>query len=292
MDMIKRAVLFIGLLHVIATTAWAQGSPCVSPRADQVNAHVQATVTRSATGYDYLYSVENRHPAAQAIWAFAVQAFRTGAASITQLRPANWRAGGTIVETDFYDWATFQEITRLPAGASATGFGFTQADLPTIVTFLAWGYVPPLVFPRGEAPECANSNIIENSFKGTTVGPKPPPQPFVAIEFLNYLITLVHDSRQQGWIRKNEEYQELLQELRKAKRRLEANDPGGARRPLGEFLEEVREEACRTFQCGYDKALTSEAYALLFFNGQFLRAQLPRPPGDRADDRDEERDDD
>jgi hypothetical protein len=148
-------------------------------------------------------------------------------------------------------------------------------------------------FKQTPVPEATDENVerlkaIKRAITVTlkTIGPTAPPQPFVAIEFLNYLITLVHDSRQQGWIRKNEEYQELLQELRKAKRRLEANDPGGARRPLGEFLEEVREEGCRTFQCGYDKALTSEAYALLFFNGQFLRAQLPKPPRDRDDDDD------
>ena len=162
----------------------------------------------------------------------------------------------------------------LTAGASAIGFGFVQADLPAIVTFLAWGDVEPPSFPEGEAPECENTDIIQNSFKGKSVGPKPPPATFVPVEFLNYLITLVHDSRQQGWVREAKEQQHLVRMLLKAKRHLEASDPGKARSALKEFLQRVKEEGCRGFDCPKHKALTSEAYALLFFNGQFLWERL------------------
>jgi len=53
-----------------------------------------------------------------------------------------------------------------------SGFGFTTAALPTAVGFLAWGDAEPPTPPPGQEPEsCVNSNAIQNSFKGVTVGP-------------------------------------------------------------------------------------------------------------------------
>ena len=272
--MVRNLVLALSLLPIIATTAWAQEPPCVFPLADQVNAHLRVRVTRSASAHDYLYSLENRHPAVQSIWTFAVQAFRSEGGSINRVSPPNWRAGGPIVETDFYTWNASDDATILPAGTSATGFGFAQADLPTIVTFLAWGDVEPPSFPRGEAPDCENTDIIQNSFKGKTVGPKPPPATFVALEFLNYLITLVHDSRQQGWITRDGAKTSLLAKLTNAKRKLEAGETKVAKNMLKAFLNEVDATSCQEFDCPGNKPLTSEAYALLFFNGQFLWERL------------------
>ena len=108
----------------------------------------------------------------------------------------------------------------------------------------------------------------------------------MALEFLNYLISLVHDSRQLGWIREGEEQKEFLKILVKAKRRLEANEPAKAAKRLEKFLKEVKEESCQEFHCRKEKALTSEAYALLFFNVQFLIDRLPHPTHERDDDDD------
>lgn len=256
---------------------------------DQVSAYVRARVTQVASGFDYQYFLENRPGAPQALVSFAIEAFSADATPVVQRSPATWESWQRIVGSDFHVWETFQEPRGLAPGASALGFGFKDASLPSITRFLAWGNVQPPTFPEGEAPEsCEGSNIIENSFKGKTVGPKPPLKDFVPIEFLNYLISLVHDSRQQGWVREAKETKKLLQDLLKAKRRLEAGDPGKARSALKEFLERVKHEGCRGFHCPKNKALTSEAYALLYFNGKFLQARLPKPPGDRDDDRDDD----
>lgn len=185
----------------------------------------------------------------------------------------------------FAGWGSIDEPFRILPGQAREGFRLTSYGLPGIRAMRMQPDIDydnlPAEFGNPEKARQLRDGLI---FQARTVGPEPPPQAFVPLEFLNYLITLLHDSRLQGWVRKAEAHQELLEELRKAKRRLEANDPGGARKPLGEFLREVREEGCRGFQCNDDKALTSEAYALLFFNGQFVQAQLPRPPGAPDDD--------
>ncbi|MGH7371031.1 MAG: FIMAH domain-containing protein [Candidatus Methylomirabilales bacterium] len=106
------------------------------------------------------------------------------------------------------------------------------------------------------------------------MGPKPTPKDFVATEFLNYLITLVHDSRQQGWITRDGAKTSLLAKLTSAKRKLEAGQTKPAKNMLKAFLNEVEATSCQEFECPGNKPLTSEAYALLFFNGQFLWERL------------------
>ena len=63
-----------------------------------------------------------------------------------------------------------------------------------------------------------------------------------------------------------------------------ADKPKATKR-IERFLKRVREEGCRGFRCSEEKGLSSEAFALLFFNGQFLLDHLP-PSRDRDDDRD------
>jgi len=60
-----------------------------------------------------------------------------------------------------------------------------------------------------------------------------------------------------------------------AKRKFEAGDVGVAKNVLGAFLHEVRATSCPEFECPGNEPLTSEAYALLFFNGQYLVDRLP-----------------
>jgi hypothetical protein len=108
-----------------------------------------------------------------------------------------------------------------------------------------------------------------------TMGPTAPPKDFVPLEFLNYLLTLLHDSRQQGWIKVDGIHQSLLAKLLNAKRKLEAGQGAVAKNILNAFLNEVQAVSCPEVTCPGNKPLTSEAYALLFFNGQFLWERLP-----------------
>ena len=184
-------------------------------------------------------------------------------------------------------WGSEDEPFRILPGHTLEGFQLTSYGLPGIRQV----EIEPHVVPPeevGEDWEALNAFYEQFTFRTKTVGPKAPPQNFVPVDFLNYLISLVHDSRQLGWVREAKEQQHLVRMLLKAKRHLEAGDPGKARSALKEFLERVNEEGCRRFRCDDDKALTSEAYALLFFNGKFLRAQLPKLPGERDDDRDDD----
>lgn len=284
--------LGVALLVAAGEISSAQEAPCVYPREDQVDARVSARVTQSRNGFDYHYLVENRRGAPQTLIRFAVEGFASGSGEVAQASAAGWESRGRLADTAFYSWRTFHRPSALPPGTSATGFRFVHADLPSIVTFLAWNYADPPSFAEGMAPDsCQGDDIIENSFKGATLGPKPPPKDFVPVEFLNYLIALLHDSRQLGWVREKDEHQKLLKTLLGAKRRLERNEPGKAAHRLEKFVERVEKDACRDFRCRKEMALTSEAFALLFFNGRYLLDRLPQPHRGHDDDRDDDKDD-
>lgn len=275
--MTREALLTLGVLLTMIGSAFGQQVRCVIPRMDQVNAHVRSKVTKSASGLDYHYLVENGRGAPQFLIRFAVQVSTPSGPDLTQLSPVAWEGRGRIAGTTFYSWTTFSEPRGLAPGTSAMGFRLVNAPgLPAITRFLAWNDVEPPSFTEGQAPDsCEGDDLLENSFKGVTIGPAPPPQSFVPIEFLSYVITLLHDSRRLGWITVDGVHQSLLAKLLAAKRKLEAGEPGAAGNILHAFLNEVRAVSCPEFACPGNKPLTSEAYALLFFNGQFLRERLP-----------------
>src|SRR5205823_1227111 len=116
------------------------------------------------------------------------------------------------------------------------------------------------------------------------IGPSSPPKNFVAVDFLSYLIDLVHESRRLGWIRNAHESTELLEVLFEAKRRIERGQPAKAAKRFERFVKNVEKEGCRDFRCSDAKRLSSEAFALLFFNGQFLLDHLPAPSKAEDDD--------
>ncbi len=68
--------------------------------------------------------------------------------------------------------------------------------------------------------------------------------------------------------------QSLLAKLLNVKRKLETGEPAVAKNMLNAFLNEVQAASCPEFSCPGNKPLTSEALALLFFNGQFLVGRL------------------
>jgi hypothetical protein len=77
-----------------------------------------------------------------------------------------------------------------------------------------------------------------------TVGPKDPAEPFVALELLNHLIALLHESRRLGWIIRDGVHQSMLTKLTTAKRRLEENDVAGARNNVSAVVSEVGGASC------------------------------------------------
>jgi hypothetical protein len=193
--------------------------------------------------------------------------------AIAQESPASWKPGGRIADSRFYVWDIFR---GLAAGTSVTGFRLLPGDLPTITPFLAWGDAPAPISDDPDSCE-GESDILKNAFKAKTIGPRPSAPGVVPFDFLNYLIALVHESRQQGWIKLDGNRQSLVAKLVAAKRAMEDGLDSTAKLEVVAFVNEVEATACQDLTCGGDLPLTSEAYTLLFYNGRYLSDQLPRP---------------
>jgi hypothetical protein len=173
-------------------------------------------------------------------------------------------------------WGSMDEPFRILPGHTLQGFQLTSYGLPGIraTEILPDIDIENLPEEFDENPEAIRQLRQSLTFHTKTVAPKAPPATFVPIEFLNYLITLVHDSRQIGWITRDGAKTSLLAKLTNAKRKLEVGDAKVTKNILKAFLNEVEATSCQEFECPGNKPLTSEAYALLFFNGQFLWERL------------------
>ena len=194
--------------------------------------------------------------------------------------PDNWLYGlGFDDRTPpraFAGWGGMNEASYVVPGHSLAGFQLTSPGLPGI---RSTEIEPGIDYDNlpSEYADVAKARQLRDSliFATVSVGPKAPPKDFIPLEFLNYLITLLHQSRTNGWITRDGAQQSLLAKLIDAKRKLEEGDRAVAKNALNAFLNDVRAGSCQQLSCPGDKPLTSEAYALLFFNGQYLVKQLP-----------------
>ena len=136
---------------------------------------------------------------------------------------------------------------------------------------------------------------------GKTIGPVLPPTPFVALVFLDTLISYKHQSVTLGWLKSKRDddcdedekpddgiVKNLDKRLDKAKKELIQRDSVKARNELEKFVKKVerlwkRSQLARP-QSGRDEdnndkrdkvVMTSEAYALLKFNTEYLIDRLP-----------------
>ena len=194
--------------------------------------------------------------------------------------PDNWAYGLGFDDRDppraFADWGSIDEPFRILPGHALDGFQLTSPGLPAIRTTeiepgIDYDNLPEEYSDEAKARQLRDSLI----YVTVSVGPKAPPQDFVPIEFLNYLISLLHQSRANGWVTRDGAQQSLLTKLVDAKHKLEEGNGKVAKNILNAFLNEVRAGSCQQFTCPGNKPLTSEAYALLFFNGQYLFERLP-----------------
>lgn len=295
---------------VLAVAVWGNAAPSATVPTPLRGIVVSATVGRDGSGiFTYRYRVMNPATNDGQVSIISIEIPRNpGEAALSREGLINGPRYMRHLSED-----AFKKVSMVPVGINgpdgwAYGLGFDESRTP-LQAFVSWGAVDEIFIRPGSAlagfmltsyglpsirpieihPDVDYSNLPypefhdvekvrqlkENlAFRGKTVGPRAPAQEFVPLEFLNYLITLVHDSRKQGWIRNDGVRTSLLAKLINAKRQLERKQTVAAKNMLNAFLQEVQAVSCPEFSCPGNKPLTSEAYALLFFNGQFLFDRL------------------
>jgi len=117
-----------------------------------------------------------------------------------------------------------------------------------------------------------------------TVAPVALPSSFLPLDFLETLVSYIDQAFNLGWIDDQDIVNDLDEKLGDAKQQLEQGETKEAIEILQDFIEEVEEEAGveeedEDDEDDYDedddqKHLTSEAYALLKYNAEYLIKKL------------------
>jgi|GEM_PF-2022326 len=162
-------------------------------------------------------------------------------------------------------------------GQTLDGFVMTSKALPGIRTFIAHPrYDPNDYYPsiddvsEEEAEQIINQiekDYVEISFRGITIGPVAPPAIFNAVSYLDTLLSYTRQSKDLGWITEQATAEKYEGYFTMAQNMLQQNRITETRAKLQEVLQDVEADS--------GAFLTSEAYALLRYNTEYLLSQLP-----------------
>lgn len=192
-----------------------------------------------------------------------------------------WFAGFSIRGT--VEWIRANKRFSLEPGESLDSIVMTSRGNPGLRTFVvspSYKPAPPvIVTPANEDSVRLNarepSNEEELAFKhfedsirarGLTIGPTAPPLSFSPLAAIDTLVSYKHQALTLGWITNQGVANSLDQKLENARKQLERGNNKAAKNILEALLNEVEAQK--------DKHLTSEAYALLKYNAEYLISKL------------------
>ncbi|MBM4162476.1 MAG: hypothetical protein FJ217_15415, partial [Ignavibacteria bacterium] len=220
----------------------------------------------------YQYDWTNAPTSRQRMTNFALSGIRK---DFQSLEPNGWRFLGVWDDQPIAGWKVedaFELKKSLAAGSSQEGVQIRSEGIPRTVKFIVQGLRPIQHLSLEDldpvrARESFRNDFFNNSVAGTTIGPADPPIPFVPLEFLDTLRSFATQSRSLGWIKDQPTAERYLGYLSSARTALQQNNASAARSALKQILRDVEVDSSTT--------LTSEAYALLRFNTEYLLNQLP-----------------
>ena len=269
----------------------------------------------------YSYRVRNGNSARQRLISISVRAH----AQVDDIRTPNaqWtihkRTAQKLVtwaHTKVNPYGVLTRFNGIPPDSVETGFLFRSTGLPVITLSYSEGAVKTISFP--EEPPLEIDSLLaplqvfpNNSVSRETVGPKQPAEPFIIPIFLDTLLSYTRQSAELGWLGRNRDddcdndekpedgiVRNIEQRLTKAKRQLERRDSVLARRELEKLVGKVerlwkrsQDEDKKDKRDRWEKrdnvVMTSEAYALLKYNTEYLIDRLPdRKPKKSSKDKD------
>lgn len=231
------------------------------PSASLFDAEVSSTISINNGQFTYQYSIYSDSSSEQNIWTFFILIDQ----QVDKVNsPPNWRGrvGGDPLRID---WWAKDESSEIKPNQSLNSFSYSSKNLPALVKYHIRAWVEPPVLEE-EPDSVENSSIFEDSKQGLIIGPKALPDNISNPALIDTLQNYLSFSCDTTWITSPGICRSLEAKLENVERQLEQGRTNPARGPLQAFLNEV--EALR------EKQLSSEAYALLYFNGQYLLERL------------------
>jgi hypothetical protein len=261
--------------------------------ANKLEVDVKCEVNKNNDSLTYRYTVHNSNTSKQALADFYVD---NEIKNSIYSAPSPWE-GGRLKLLNLSEFSVYEFKTQVIHGESIL-FSIRNDGLPKISTFYAQGPYQEinLDIHRTEQQWMADTkeNLETNSFRGTTIGPSIPLTPFVPLNFLDTLRSYIRQSHTLRWINNTRDddseedenaedgiVKNLDKRLEKVRDFLVKKKYDKAGQQLEKFLNKVeklwnrqqKEEAKN--KTNPKIIFTSEAYALMKYNAEYLRQQLP-----------------
>jgi hypothetical protein len=236
--------------------------PSLLPR-NKLNVAIKAKSIKKDSRYNYSYQVTNLQISKQNIENFSIHANIDSVYSSNS--PANWwfinRNDSSLL---YFGWdPDSSDFNFIMPGEEDSNFTYSVKNLPSVVKYFVQGN-------NGE-PNYYVSEIPENSVIGYTVGPLSRTD-LSNEEDIDSLLNYTQESFRFSWIFDSSTTNEYLNFFETAKAQLQQNNISGVTSTLNQVLQDVNQDSVSN--------LTSEAYALIRYNTEYLLAHLPNsnPP--------------
>jgi hypothetical protein len=244
-----------------------------------ISLRCRASILSDSLVYQYTWS--NAPTSRQRMASFALSGIK---GDFRSLEPNGWRSLGVLDDLPVAGWKIDDPLEfkkSLAAGSTQEGVQVRSRGIPRIVRFLVQGFRPMRHLSLEDlnpvsARENYRNDLLNNSFVGSTIGPVDPPDTPHPLGFSDTLSSYTGQSRSLGWINDQPTADKYLTYFSTAKAQLQQNNTNGARTALESVLRDVDVDSSST--------ITSEAYALLRYNTEYLLNQLPAPKEFSIDD--------
>jgi hypothetical protein len=235
-----------------------------------------ASLKSSGNAFEYNYVLTNGGSAVQSVWRFELILVQIDSLKVLKA-PADWEHF-VFPKHNTLEWSAIPMdtiegyIAPIGSGQTLSGFSFLSSGLPGIVAYYAEGDGPTPYFDEGQAtdepiPGYDDLTPYGPGVVGRTIGPVLPPSPFVPLNFLDTLTSYTAQSRSLGWIKDQATADKYSGYFASAKTSLQQNNASAARSTLQRVLQDANVDSTSN--------LTSEAYALIRYNTEYLLTQLP-----------------
>ncbi len=262
--LLKRTFVF---LYIFTNFICSQDSVFVYPSMNDLCVEFNSEVEFSDSLIKYNYNVKSLSCSKQPIWQVRVEV-KEGSIAIDS--PSNWYVSKLdsmeyLKNRIITVWSSNDSTSDIYANEELSGFIVLSLSLPVISKFYLTGYVPMPVFPIGEEPErVINNDVFENSYNDFTIAPGNN-KIFEQAPFY-FLKNYIDSSFAFGWIKEESVLTKYNNYLTTAKNYLIEGDSTSARSELQLVINDCIADS--------STVLTSEAFALLYFNTEYLISQL------------------
>jgi hypothetical protein len=231
--------------------------------ANRFQATVGCRLEFEDNAYKYVYSVTNKPESKQKIESFYIKNANN---IISQLGPMGWSQGTSkTTGSTVFDIDIDKRRFMIKQGFTLSGFTIKSKVIPTIVKYYMLGYNGTVCCERDEQ---YSQNIYNNSITGYTLGTRDTSVTFGAVEWCDTLSNYGNQSFTLGWIKTQSIRDKYLNYFASVKTKLVQRDSVGARFVLLQVLKDVDIDSIAS--------ISSEAYALLRYNTEYLANRLPQ----------------